>query len=98
MTARRITSQTALQGEQLLLGKQDVRRRLQEEPEEYQQWPAEGRRRSQRTEQILLDKQDVRRVNGDVSIRNHYPRESPDATLSLVFLSTINNESSCAQS
>ena len=36
-TARRITSQTALQGEQLPLGKQDVRRRLQEEHEEYQQ-------------------------------------------------------------
>ena len=47
---------------QLPLGKQDVRRRLQEEPEEYQQLPAEGRRRMQRKEQILLGKQDMRRL------------------------------------
>ena len=53
MTARRITSQTTLQGEQLPLGKQDVRRRLQEEHEEYQQWQAKGRRRLQRKEQYF---------------------------------------------
>ena len=46
-------------------GKLDVRRRLHEEPEEYQQWPAEGRRRLQRKEQILLGKQDMRRLLRD---------------------------------
>ena len=64
-TAMRITGQMALQGEQVPLGKQDVRRRLQEEHEEYQQWPAEGRRRLQRKEQILLGKQDMRRLLRD---------------------------------
>ena len=61
-TAMRITGQMALQGEQVPLDKQDVRRRLQEEHEEYQQWLAEGCRRLQRREQILLDEEDVRRL------------------------------------
>ena len=52
-TAMRITGQMALQGEQVPLDKQDVRRRLQEEHEEYQQWPAKGRRHLQREEQYF---------------------------------------------
>ena len=60
-TATRITGQMALQGEQVPLGKQDVRRRLREEHEEYQQWLAERCRRLQRREQSLSDEEDVHR-------------------------------------